>query len=134
MKTNIAVLLMLSLMMATGCRSSVSPQGGAVAEDREFRISIPKNMTMRQGEIAMVPVTLTRGAFFKQDIKLDMTADGLDVKPNDVVVKANERAETKLQIEVPRDAALGEYRVYIKGTPTAGKAASTEFTVKVIRQ
>jgi len=32
------------------------------------------------------------------------------------------------------DAAIGDYRVSVKGTPTTGEPTSTEFLVKVIAQ
>jgi hypothetical protein len=132
MKMMIAVFMMLSLMMVTGCKSTVSPQGGVLPQDREFKISVPTYNTVKQGESAVVLVKLDRGPFFKRDVQMQMTAEGIAVTPADALIKASEKAEVQLQIAVPRDAALGEYRVYVKGTPTTGKPTSTEFTVKVV--
>ena len=35
-------------------------------------------------------------------------------------------------ITTAKTAALGEYRVYVKGTPETGEPTSVEFTVKVV--
>lgn len=132
MRTIIAVSMMLSLMMVSGCRSTVSPQGGIKPQDREFTITVPTSSTIKQGESATVNVSLNRGPYFKRDVQLDMTSDGIGVTPTSILVKASEKPEAQIQIAVARDAALGEYRVYVKGTPTTGKTTSTEFTVKVV--
>jgi hypothetical protein len=132
MKTIIAVTMMLSLMMVSGCRSTVSPQGGIKQQDREFTITVPTYTTIKQGESAPINLSLNRGPYFKRDVQLDITSDGLSVMPAGILVKASEKPEAQLQIAVARDAALGEYRVYVKGTPTTGKTTSTEFTVKVV--
>jgi uncharacterized membrane protein len=54
------------------------------------------------------------------------------VAPNAFLIKASEKPEAQLRIAAPRDAALGEYRVYVNATPASGKTTSTEFTVKVV--
>lgn len=132
MKMIIAVGMMLSLMMVSGCRSTVSPQGGIKQQDREFTISVPTYNTVKQGESATINISLNRGSYFKRDVQLDITSDGLSVTPSGILIKASEKPEAQLQVAAARDAALGEYRIYVKGTPTTGKTTSTEFTVKVV--
>jgi uncharacterized membrane protein len=132
MKTIIAATIMLSLMMVSGCRSTVSPQGGILPQDKEFTIAVPTHSTVKQGESLPVTVSLNRGSFFKRNVKLEINAEGLSVTPNEVMIKASEKPEAQLQMTVPRDAALGEYRVYVNATPASGKTTSTEFTVKVV--
>jgi uncharacterized membrane protein len=78
-------------------------------------------------------VTLHREKFFKQDVRLQVSASsGISVTPTDVLVKASDTPEVQLQIAAPKDAALGEYRVRIKGTPETGQPTSTEIKVKVV--
>ena len=132
MKTAIAVSMMLSLMAVSGCRSTVSPQGGTLPQDKEFTIAVPTHSTVKQGESLPVKIALNRGSFFKRDVHLEINAEGIIVTPPEVLIKASEQPEAHIQIAAPRDAALGEYRVYINATPAAGKTTSTEFTVKVV--
>jgi uncharacterized membrane protein len=132
MKTIIAVSMMLSLMMVSGCSSTVSPQGGILPQDKEFTIAVPTHSTVKQGESIPVNISLNRGSFFKRNVQLEINADGLGVAPNAFLIKASEKPEAQLRIAAPRDAALGEYRVYVNATPASGKTTSTEFTVKVV--
>jgi uncharacterized membrane protein len=131
MKTVIAVSMMLSMIAVSGCQSTVSPQGGTLPEDKEFTIAVPTRSTVKQGESIPVAISLNRGSFLR-NVQVEINAEGIIVTPNEVLIKASEQAEAQLQIEAPRSAALGEYRVYVNATPTAGKTTSTEFTVKVI--
>jgi uncharacterized membrane protein len=132
MKTVIAVSMMLAMMAVSGCRSTVSPQGGTLPQDKEFTIAVPTHSTVKQGESIPIKLALNRGSFFKRDVQLDINAEGVVVTPSEVLIKASELPEAQIQIAAPRDAALGEYRVYLNATPAAGKTTSTEFTVKVV--
>jgi uncharacterized membrane protein len=132
MKRIIAGFMMLSLVMVTGCKSTVSPQGGVLPQDKEFTIVVPTHSTVKQGESIPVNVSLNRGSFFKRNVQLEINAEGVGVTPAEVLIKASEKPEAQLQIAAPRDAALGEYRVYVNATPASGKTTSTEFTVKVV--
>lgn len=132
MKTAIAVSIMLSMIAVSGCQSTVSPQGGTLPQDREFTVTVPTRSTVKQGESIPVKLSLNRGSFFRKDVRLEINTEGVTVTPDEVLIKASEQAEAQLQIAAPRNAALGEYRVYVNATPDAGKTTSTEFTVKVV--
>lgn len=132
MKRMIAGFMMLSLVLVTGCSSTVSPQGGVLPQDKEFTIVVPTHSTVKQGESIPINVSLNRGSFFKRNVQLEINAEGVSVTPAEVLIKASEMPEAQLQIAAPRDAALGEYRVYVNATPASGKTTSTEFTVKVV--
>jgi uncharacterized membrane protein len=132
MKMIIAGFMMLLLMAATGCKSTVSPQGGVLPQDKEFTIAVPTHNTVKQGESILVNISLNRGSFLKRDVQLVINAEGIGVTPDEILIKASEKPEAQLQIAASRDAALGEYRVYVNATPAAGKTTATEFTVKVI--
>jgi uncharacterized membrane protein len=67
-------------------------------------------------------------------VQLDIKANGIGVTPSNVLIKASDKPEVKLHIAAARDAALGEYSVSVKGTPTIGEPTSTTFTVKVVAQ
>jgi uncharacterized membrane protein len=131
MKTAIAIVMTLALMAVFGC---MSPKGGGMSEDEGFKISVPTFTTdVKQGDRQTVSVTVKREKFFKQNVKLQISASsGISVTPTDVLVKASDTPEVQLQIAAPKDAAIGEYRVQVKGTPETGLSASIEIRVKVV--
>ena len=102
--------------------------------DEGFSITVPKSSTVQQGDETTVPIVLNRGADFKRDVQLDMRTEGIKVMPDSVLVKASDKPEVYCHIRVPREAALGDYRVFVTGTPTTGKPASTVFVVTVTAQ
>ena len=135
MKTLIAMFMVLALMAGSGCQSTkVSGQGGVVPVNEEFSITVPTSNTVKQGAETTVIVLLNRGAYFKRDVQLDIKANGISVTPNSVLIKASDKPDVNLHIAAERDAALGEYSVSVKGTPTIGEPTSTTFTVKVLAQ
>ena len=90
-------------------------------------------MRFQEPEQGIINVTLHREKFFKQNVRLQISASsGISVTPTDVLVKASDTPEVQLQIAAPKDAALGEYRVHVKGTPETGQPASIEIKVKVV--
>jgi uncharacterized membrane protein len=131
MKTAMAIVMTLALTVVVGC---MSPRGGGMSEDEGFKIAVPTFTTdVKQGDRQTISVTLHREKFFKQNVRLQVSASrGISVTPTDVLVKASDTPEVQLQIAAPRDAALGEYRVFVKGTPETGTSASIEIKVKVV--
>jgi len=133
MKTAMAIMVVatLALVAVVGC---MSPRGGGLAEDEGFKIAVPTFTTdVKQGDRQTISVTLHREKFFKENVRLQVSASkGITVTPTDVLVKASETPEVQLQITAPKDAALGEYRVNVKGTPETGQPASIEIKVKVV--
>ena len=102
--------------------------------DEQFSITVPAETTLKQGTETPINVVLNRGPYFKRDVQLDIRTEGINVTPNSVLVKASDSPEVQLQIVASRQAALGEYRVTVTGTPTTGKPAVTLFIVRVIAQ
>lgn len=137
-RTNLllAGVMALALLAVAGCKSThhVSGRGGVVPLDEGFSITVPKSSTAQQGDEITVPIVLQRGADFKRDVQLDMRTEGIEATPDSVLVKASDKPEVQCHIRVPREAALGDYRVFVTGTPTTGKPASTVFVVKVTAQ
>lgn len=132
MKMKLAGFMLLSLILTAGCKSTESPRGGTLPQDKAFTVTVPKRCVIKQGESISVTISLNRDSFFKRNVKLDINTEGIDVTPTDVLIKASEKPEIQAQITVPREAALGEYRVYVNATPSTGRTTSTEFTVEVV--
>lgn len=133
MKTIIAAAMMLSLVMMSGCRTAQSQRGGAVSMEKGFTIIIPKNLSLRQGTTETVMVELERDDYFKQDVQMEIVAEGIDVMPNSMLLKASELPELALRIAVASDAALGKYRVKVRAAPATGTPTETTFTVEVVK-
>jgi uncharacterized membrane protein len=133
MKKVIAITIVLTLVLAAVSRGADSPKGGSVGKGEGFAIEVPTFATdVKQGETQNVTIKLQRGESFKQDVKLQIeAAKGISVEPAKVTVKASDEPDVKLMITVPKDAALGEYKVSVTGTPTTGEPTSVEFKVKV---
>lgn len=136
MRTAIALLMTLALAAVCGCEwlRQTSPRGGSLFKDERFRISVPVfDTTVKQGEVQTVSVSLERGKNFKQDVTLQVSAaKGIGVAPADLLVKASDRPDVQLRIDAAKDAAIGEYRVQVKGTPKTGEPTSVQFIVKVV--
>ena len=105
-----------------------------MSKDEGFKIAVPTFETIvKQGELQTVAVSIQRGEYFKRDVKLQIKASkGIGVDPTKFVVKASDKPDLQLQVTAAKDAALGEYRVYVTGTPDTGQPTSAEFKVKVI--
>jgi uncharacterized membrane protein len=131
MKTAITTVATLTLTALFGCQS---PRGGGMSPGEGFKIGVPTFDTeIKQGEMKTVTVSLHRGESFKRDVELEIRGSkGISVDPTDVTVKASDRPDVQVRIEAARDAAIGEYHVYVKGTPTTGEATSVAFKVKVV--
>ena len=125
------VVATLALVGFCGC---MSPKGGSMSEDEGFKISVPTFTTdVKQGDRQTISITVQREKFFKQNVRLQISASsGISVTPADVLVKASDTPEVQLHIAAPKDAAIGEYRVNIKGTPETGQPASIEIRVKIV--
>jgi len=131
MKMAIMIVTTLALLVVVGCGS---PKGGGIVTDTGFRLTTPIFATsVQQGDRKTITVSVKRDEFFKEDVRLEATASpGISVEPDGVLVKASDSPDVQFQIRAPKDAALGEYRVYVKGTPETGQPTSTETKVKVV--
>lgn len=105
-----------------------------MTEDVGFKIAVPTFSTaIKQGEVKNVTVSIERGDYFKQDVKLQIQAStGISVEPTSVIVKASDTPDVQVRIATPQNAALGEYLVSIMGIPKTGEPTSTGFVVKVV--
>jgi len=128
------LLVALGLLTVTGCWTTQSPQGGIKQVNQEFSLTVPSSNSVKQGGELSVVVTLNRGAYFKQDVVLVVRPEGLVVTPETVLIKASDKPDVTLRFAVPREAAIGKYRVIVKGTPETGETTKTEFVVDVVSQ
>ena len=105
-----------------------------MTKDVGFKIVVPTFSTeVKQGEVKNVTVSLERGDYFKQDVKLQIEGfTGISVEPTSVIIKASDRPDVQLRIAAPQNAALGEYGIRVMGTPETGEPTSTVFSVKVV--
>jgi uncharacterized membrane protein len=133
MKTAITIVMTLVLATVYGCQSS-SPRGGSAFKDVGFKVAVPAFTTdIKQGQTQNVTISLERGKYFKQDVKLQIEASkGISIDPTKVMVKASDKPDVQIRIAAAQNAALGEYRVSVMGTPETGEPASTQFNVKVV--
>ena len=133
MKTTSAFVTMLALAVVSGCQSA-GPRGGGVSRDEGFKIAVPTFETaVKQGELQTIAVSIQRGEYFKRDVRLQIKASkGIAVDPTNVMIKASDKPDLQLKVTASKDAALGDYRVYVTGTPDTGQPTSAEFKVKVV--
>ena len=115
----------------TSCTKS-SEEGGRAGNDT-FRISAPALATdIKQGELQTVRLTLERGAGFKQRVKLEVKAPtGVEVEPSSASVEPSDKGEVQLKITAAKDAAIGEHKILVKGTPDKGEPTEMEFKITV---
>ena len=123
--------VLIAAAALTGCRKS-SEEGGRAGNDT-FRIVVPALATaVKQGEVQTARVVVERGDGFKQRVKLELTAPaGVRVEPNNATVQPSDKGDVQLKITVAEDAAIGEHKILVKGTPEKGEPTETEFKITV---
>jgi predicted RNA-binding protein with TRAM domain len=131
MKTTVMSVMALALMVVSGCMSS---RGGGMSESEGFKIGASMFTTdIKQGDRQTITISLHREKYFREDVKLEFKAsEGISVQPTHVVIKSSDTPDVPLQITAPKDAALGEYRVFVTGTPETGQPTTKEIKVKVV--
>lgn len=133
MKFLTVAFMTLTLLAASGCwwTTHDSSKGGITPVNEEFSITVPSSATVKQGGETTVEVSLNRGDYFKQDVQLNIMANGIRVAPTSILVKAGDKPAVNVKITAAGDLALGDYTVSVTGMPTTGRPASTSFTVTV---
>jgi len=99
----------------------------------EFKLSVPKEVDVKQGETKTINVSIERGKNFDQDVKLSLSnpPKGVNVTLESNEVKASAK-EVPIKIEATKDAALGEHEVKVTGTPAkSGAPTSVDFKINV---
>ncbi len=131
MKLAVFAMMATVAVALVGC---ASPRGGGMSGGEGFAIVTPPLTThVKQGETKEITVSLSRGEYFKRDVTLDIKAsEGISVTPHEATIKASEKTDVHLRIAVPKNAAMGEYKIFLTGTPETGQPTSTEVKVKVV--
>ena len=126
------VVALLGAVALTGCKSK-SEQGGGAGSDT-FRLVVPAMATdVKQGELQTVRVAVERGDGFKQQVKLELKAPaGIQVEPKDATVQPGDKGDVQVKITAAMDAAIGEHKIMVKGTPDKGEPTETEFKITVV--
>ena len=123
--------VLIGALALAGCKTK-SEQGGGAGNDT-FRIVVPATSTdVKQGELQTVRLAVERGDGFKQQVKLELKAPaGLQVEPKDATVQPGDKGDVQVKITAAKDAAIGEHKVMVKGTPDKGEPTETEFKITV---
>ena len=123
--------VLIAVLALTGCKTK-SEQGGGAGNDT-FKIVVPGTATdVKQGELQTVRVAVERGDGFKQQVKLALKAPaGLQVEPKDATVQPGDKGDVQVKITAAKDAAIGEHKIMVKGTPDKGEPTETEFKITV---
>jgi len=131
MMSKVLLGALIAAVALTGCKSK-SEEGGRAGNDT-FRLVVPATATeITQGELQTVRVTLERGEGFKQRVKLEVKApSGIEVDPKDATVEAGDKGDVQLKVTATKDAAIGEHKIMVKGTPDKGEPTETEFKITV---
>jgi uncharacterized membrane protein len=132
MKSAIVTIMALALLTAFGC--TMSPRGGGMTSDLGFKVVVPTFATkVKQGEVQNVTLSLRRGNYFKDDVKLELkTTAGLSIDPSNILVKSSDVPDVQFRIAAAKDAALSDYRVDVTATPATGQPTTVQFIVKVV--
>lgn len=150
MKRTFAGLVVVALVVFTGCNGAGTPGGPGATDtnakpplygqaDNTFELSVPSSLplrstTLKQGETTKVLIGIKRGKNFDQDVTLSFEGlpSGVTVDPVSPVIKAGE-TEANLVLTTAGDASLGDFTVKVKGHPTKGSDAMSEFKVAVVK-
>jgi len=146
MKSLATTLLCAALAVSFGCTPNKSAPGGpaapgssshtpAASSADKFTISAPSGTTdIKQGTTKEVTVSINRGKDFKQNVKLSLSTDaqGLTIKPDSTEIMASDTSTSKtFTLQAAKDAAVGEHKVTVEGSPATGTSTKQSFTVKV---
>ena len=123
--------VLVAALALTGCKTK-SEEGGGAGNDT-FKIVVPAMATdVKQGELQTVRLAVERGEGFKQQVKLELKAPaGIQVEPENATVQPSDKGDVQVQITAAKDAAIGEHKIMVKGTPDKGEPTETEFRITV---
>jgi uncharacterized membrane protein len=129
--SKVFVGLLIAAAALTGCNTK-SEKGGGAGTDT-FKIVVPAMATdVKQGELQTVRLAVERGSGFKEQVKLELKAPaGILVEPKDATVQPSDKGDVQVKITAAKDAAIGEHKIIVKGTPGKGAPTETEFKVTV---
>jgi hypothetical protein len=146
MKVSFAPLLVLVAFALAGCDQS-TPGGPGITNpphkqpvygetENTFNLSVPRmSTTLHQGETKEAAIGIARGKNFDGDVELTF-ADGpagVTLASASPIIKHGD-TEAKVTLKAAADASLGDFTIKVKGHPTTGADATSEFKVTVAKK
>lgn len=106
-----------------------------IAAKDSFQLSVPRQVTLKQGESQTLAIDITRDKSFDQEIALTFghLPKGVTLDADPAVIK---RGEGKVQftLAAANDAALGNFDVKVTGHPANGADALVELQLTVVKE
>lgn len=117
-----------------GCGSE-SPKGGAPNKDSDDTFKLVAEKTpdsLKPGDTESVKLKVQRGKDFHKNVRLAAKApDKINVTLDRDLIKDGDNADVTVKIHPEADAAPGDYKFTITGTPDSGAATNLELKVTV---
>lgn len=146
MKISVAGLLVLIAVVVAGCTQS-TPGGPGITNppqrqraygetENTFSLSVPHmSTTLHQGETKEAAIGIARGKNFDGDVELSFAEGpkGVNLSSASPTIKHGD-SEAKVTLKATTDASLGEFTIKVKGHPTTGADATSEFKVTVSKK
>lgn len=124
----------LGAVFLVGC-SNKSPEGGSPGTNDTFKVVGPMTTTdIKQDNKQTVKMSIDRGKDFKKNVRLAVSGMPNDVKVilNKDVVAASDATEFTMDVDVGKNAPIGEHVLKVTGTPEGGGTpASVDVKIKV---
>lgn len=143
MKSVCVTLFAAALIVVTGCETKSTPGGAGATNtanrpvvgqaNETFTLDVPNLATkIKQGEAKQVGIDIRRGTNFGEDVTLTFedVPKGVTLDPASPALKKGDTG-SKFTVKAADDAALGDFTIKVKGTPTKGTTASNEFKLVV---
>jgi len=146
MKVSFAPLLVLVAFALAGCDQS-TPGGPGITNpphkqpvygetENTFNLSVPRmSTTLHQGETKEASIGIARGKNFDGDVELSFAdgPEGVTLSSTTPIIKHGD-TEAKVTLKAAADASLGDFTIKVKGHPTTGADATSEFKVTVAKK
>jgi len=141
-KSSLAVLVGVALLVFTGCNKGTEGGPGASNKSNKshlgqaeetFSLTVPMLSTkLKQGEAKVDSIGIKRGRNFDEDVtlKFDQLPQGVTIEPASPVINHGEK-ETKITIKAAEDAGLGDFTIKVTGHPTKGAEAMNNLKVTI---
>jgi uncharacterized membrane protein len=106
------------------------------AAENSFKISPPTFAThLKQGESKEIKIGIDRGKNFDEDVTLKFAGSpdmpkGLTFEPASPTIKHGDK-EAAVTVKAKDDAAVGDFKIEVKGHPTKGPDAANTLEIKV---
>ncbi len=120
------------IIAAAGCGTS-SERGGGTESHNSFTLQGPAMaMSIKQGQMETVNLTVNRGREFKQNVRLTAEAPpGVAADLSNTAIAPNDKGEISVKINIARTTPVGEHTIRIVGQPETGNTTSLNLKIRV---